>query len=538
VNRIVEQLRRAVLAHNGGGLTDGQLLQCFVVHHDEAAFEAIVRRHGPMVWGVCRRIAGNTHDADDAFQATFLVLVRRAASLGAPELVGNWLHGVACRTALKARANRFRRRQREGALEDAPEPAIEHKPHEDWKPHLDQALNQLPDLYRVPVVLCELEGRSRAEVARQLQLPEGTLSSRLAKARNLLARRLARQGLVLSSLSLTAALARGAPVPPELIASTTQTALAGAVERGIIPVLLEGVQQAMTLTRIKVAAVLLTVATMLGVSSSLKQPALAGKPATIAAAATAQKEKKERGPSVHGVVKSVEPGKNTIVVTVRKDAAKKETEEQTHTLAADVKVTLQDNLTKKEAPPMGTVADLSEGTEVTLELAVDRKSVVAISARGPGLHGSIKSVAADKKSITVTSKDKTGAIEKTLTLAKGIRIIKDDGLGRKKSDPPKEGTIEDLNEGTNVSIQLSVNRKTALGINILGMALHGTIKSYDSGTQTLTVTVKEDAQIVDKDLKLAKNARVEGDLTQGARVAVTLSVHDKEVAAAVRVLKD
>jgi RNA polymerase sigma factor (sigma-70 family) len=538
VNRIVEQLRRAVLAHTGGGLTDGQLLQCFVVRRDEAAFEAIVRRHGPMVWGVCRRIAGNTHDADDAFQATFLLLVRRAASLESPELVGNWLYGVAFRTALKARATRFRRQRYEGTLEDAPEPSIVQESHEDWKPPLDQALNQLPELYRVPVVLCELEGRSRAEVARQLRLPEGTLSSRLAKARKLLANRLARHGLVLSSLSLTAALARGAPVPPELIASTTQAALAGAVQCGSIPALLEGVKQAMTLTRIKMVAVLLTVATVLGVSGSLKQPALAGKPAAVVAAATTQKEKKERGPSVHGVVKLVEAGKNTIVVTVQKAPGKKETEDQTHTVAADVKVTLQDNLTKKEAPPMGTLADLSEGTEVTLELAVDRKSVVAISARGPGLHGSIKSVAADKKSITVTSKDKTGAIEKTLTLAKGIRIIKDDGLGRKKSDPPKEGTIEDLNEGTGVLVHLSVNRKTALGINILGMGLHGTIKSYDSGSQTLTVTVKEDAQIVDKDLKLAKNARVDGDLTQGARVAVTLSVHDKDVAAAVRVLKD
>src|SRR5205807_5585951 len=122
---------------------------------------------------------------------------------------------------------------------------------------------------------------------------------------------------------------------------------------------------------------------------------LAGKPAAIVAAAAGEKEKKERGPTVHGVVKSVEAGKNTIVVTVRKDAAKKETEEQTHTLAADVKVILQDNLTKKEPPPMGTLADLSEGTTVDLELSVDRKSVVAISARGPALHGSIKSVGAD-----------------------------------------------------------------------------------------------------------------------------------------------
>jgi DNA-directed RNA polymerase specialized sigma24 family protein len=109
-NTIIRHLRRAVLLQEGGGLTDGQLLAAFISRQDEAAFEALVRRHGPMVWNVCRRVLRNAHDADDAFQATFLVLVRKAGSIGLPELLANWLYGVAYNTARKARAAAGKRR--------------------------------------------------------------------------------------------------------------------------------------------------------------------------------------------------------------------------------------------------------------------------------------------------------------------------------------------------------------------------------------------------------------------------------------------
>src|SRR2546423_906580 len=101
---IVRHLRRTALLPDGGGMTDAQLLDCFLRHRDDAAFEALVRRHGPMVLGVCRRVLRHTQDAEDAFQATFLVLARKAAAIGQRELLGNWLYGVAYRTALDARA--------------------------------------------------------------------------------------------------------------------------------------------------------------------------------------------------------------------------------------------------------------------------------------------------------------------------------------------------------------------------------------------------------------------------------------------------
>src|SRR5437867_10817193 len=119
---VLQHLRRAVLLRDGAGMTDGQLLEDYISRRDEAALAALVRRHGPMVWGVCRRVLRNYHDAEDAFQATFLVLVRRAASIASRELVANWLYGVAYQTARKARATAVRRNERETLVTEMPEP--------------------------------------------------------------------------------------------------------------------------------------------------------------------------------------------------------------------------------------------------------------------------------------------------------------------------------------------------------------------------------------------------------------------------------
>src|SRR5436190_24003505 len=123
-NGVIQHLRRATLLRDGAGLTDGQLLTDYIRRRDEAALAALVRRHGPMVWGVCRRVLSRYHDAEDAFQATFLVLVRRAASIAAPELLANWLYGVAHQTAMKARATVGKRAVRERQATEVPEPAV------------------------------------------------------------------------------------------------------------------------------------------------------------------------------------------------------------------------------------------------------------------------------------------------------------------------------------------------------------------------------------------------------------------------------
>jgi RNA polymerase sigma factor (sigma-70 family) len=203
------------------GQTDGQLLGAFLGQRDEAAFAALVERHGPMVLGVCRRLLGCEADAEDAFQATFLVLVRRAASLRGRPVLGAWLHGVARRTALNARRLAARRRQKEQAL--ARPEATAGEVRDDGLSLLDQELGRLPEKYRLPVLLCDLEGRPRREAARRLGWPEGTVAGRLARGRALLARRLARQGLAPSAVALAAGAAR-AGVPPALATSTVKAA--------------------------------------------------------------------------------------------------------------------------------------------------------------------------------------------------------------------------------------------------------------------------------------------------------------------------
>src|SRR5262249_22697344 len=145
-----------------------------------------------MVLGVCRRILRHEQDAEDAFQATFLVLVRKAASLRSPRTLANWLHGVARRTALEARSSAAKRRAKEAAL--LPRSVMPDDPWDDLRAVLDQELEQLAEKYRIAVVLCDLEGKTRKEVARQLGWAEGTVASRLARGRGILARRLARRG--------------------------------------------------------------------------------------------------------------------------------------------------------------------------------------------------------------------------------------------------------------------------------------------------------------------------------------------------------
>ncbi len=254
-----------------GGLTDAQLLELFLTRSGddaEDAFAALVHRHGPMVLGVCRRMLTNSHDAEDAFQATFLILARRAASIGRRERLANWLYGVAVRTAKEARRRAARRQARERRAMDNVK--VESEPAGDWDdliPILDEELSRLPDRYRAALVACELEGKSRSEAAQQLGLLEGTLSTHLARGRKLLRERLVQRGVSLG-VGAWAGLPRGAveaAVPDRLLSSTVQAALgpaAGGVVSGTVSAtvtaLAEGVLKMMVLTRLTliVAAVI------------------------------------------------------------------------------------------------------------------------------------------------------------------------------------------------------------------------------------------------------------------------------------------
>jgi RNA polymerase sigma factor (sigma-70 family) len=281
MSEVIQHLRRAVLLPGGAGLTDGQLLADFLGRRDEAALAALVGRHGPMVWGVCRRILRNHHDAEDAFQAAFLVLVRKGASIASRASVASWLYGVARRTALKARATTARRRTRERQVVAMPEPAVvDQDPWRDLEPLLDEELARLPDKYRAVVVLCDLEGLTRTEAARQLGCPPGTVAGRLARARAMLAKRLRQRGVVLSGGALAAVVAgeaASAGVPASVVSSTIKAATLFAAGRaaatGVISAevaaLTEGVLQAMLLTKLKAATVVLLLAAALSAAAGL-----------------------------------------------------------------------------------------------------------------------------------------------------------------------------------------------------------------------------------------------------------------------------
>jgi RNA polymerase sigma factor (sigma-70 family) len=289
VSGVIKYLRRGLLLRDGAGLTDGQLLTDYLSRGDDAALAALVRRHGPMVWGVCRRVLSDYHDAEDAFQATFLVFVRKAASIASRELVANWLYGVAHQTALKARATAARRKGRERLVTEMPEPAVaEQDLWRDLQPLLDEELSRLPDKYRSVIVLCDLEGKTRKEVARQLGCPEGTVGGWLARARVVLAKRLAQRGVVLSGGALAAALwqsVASAGVPTQLVSSTIKAAsLLGAGQAaatGVISVklaaLTEGVLKTMPLTKLKVVVVLMMVAALSGVAGLIYLMQAAGR---------------------------------------------------------------------------------------------------------------------------------------------------------------------------------------------------------------------------------------------------------------------
>jgi len=268
VNVALRDLRTLFEEGTVVGLSDGQLLGRFVERRERAALEALVRRHGPMVWGVCRRILRDDHDAEDAFQATFLVLARRAASIMPREKVGNWLYGVAYQTARKARATRARRRMREGQVPDGPEPeAASDVRRDDLAEVLDHELNRLPDKYRTPIVLCELEGKTHGEAAERLGWPIGTVSGRLSRARAMLAERLIRRGMSPSGAPLVVLLAHNhvaatAGVPTSLLLSSTVKAASlfaagratGALVSSGVAALTREVLKTMLLSKIKMSS--------------------------------------------------------------------------------------------------------------------------------------------------------------------------------------------------------------------------------------------------------------------------------------------
>jgi RNA polymerase sigma factor (sigma-70 family) len=278
---VLQGLCKRAEAHDQ--LTDAQLLSRFVAERNESVFAALLRRHGNLVYGVCRNVLRHEQDAEDAFQATFLVLVRLAGSIRSEKALSSWLYRVAYRVATRARRAAARRRQQEERAARPPDaPPSCELAWRDLQAILDEELNRLPEKYRAPFVLCCLVGHSKSEAAAELGWKEGTVSSRLAQARELLRARLARRGVTLSAILSGLALARGsasATVPSALLANTQKTALAFAtgevLPAALAPVhLARSVLRGMSLTRWKVATAVLVLAGLVGAAAvGLSRPA-------------------------------------------------------------------------------------------------------------------------------------------------------------------------------------------------------------------------------------------------------------------------
>jgi RNA polymerase sigma factor (sigma-70 family) len=229
---VLGHLYKLLATRGADDQSDGQLLGRFVTQQEEDAFATLVQRHGPLVLSVCRRLLAHTQDVEDAFQATFLVLVRKARALDQRGSLAGWLYGVAYRIAIRARAQAARRRAHERqAAHMQTEKAVPEPADLELRELLDEELSRLPEKYRSPVVLCYLEGKTHAEAARELQWPLGTVRGRVARARDLLRRRLVRRGLALPTGLVASVLASGAvsaEVPTVLATATVRAALLAA----------------------------------------------------------------------------------------------------------------------------------------------------------------------------------------------------------------------------------------------------------------------------------------------------------------------
>jgi RNA polymerase sigma factor (sigma-70 family) len=265
---LVDWLRRLSAAGAEADTADGQLVHRFVAHRDGTAFEALVRRHGPLVWGVCRRMLSQATDAEDAFQATFLVLARKAGSITKGASVRSWLYGTALRVAGRVRSQTGRHQAREQPLPDAVAAPTSAAEGRELRQVLDEEIGRLPAHERLPVILCYLEGKTQEETAQELGCPRGTVGARLSRALKRLRRRLAGRGVALSTAALAAALTpQEAPaLPAPLIRSTVEAGIAAA--GSAIPLrvlaLAEGVIQTMNMSQRRIVTTVLLTAVLIG----------------------------------------------------------------------------------------------------------------------------------------------------------------------------------------------------------------------------------------------------------------------------------
>jgi RNA polymerase sigma factor (sigma-70 family) len=490
-NPVLKLIHRVVEDQRDRDESDHKLLQRFIDLRDEAAFHTLLRRHGAMVFDVCRSVLGNEVDAEDAFQATFLILARKAASIRKAASVGSWLHGVAYRTAREARARSTTRNKSEAR---APTREMTEQDHLTWREVrevLHEELTGLPERYRVPLVMCFLEGKTQDQAAAQLGLAKSTVKERLERGKEFLRARLVRRGLGPAALLVAAAwpaAIASACLPSTFIASTVKAAGLSAVGQattGVISTkvtaLTEGVMKAMFLTKLKIAAaaLLLVVAgfgaivmmAQAGTGSPNNQNPL---PQFLAAPDREKKEADNEGAALHQVVQGqtwfvtrVDHVTNTIhfqfhpaFVALAGIAGgggvgggvggapgggpggfpNKAPAPDPEGIALQMAVAKDANVVVDGRP--GKLADVQIGMQISLQMATDQPIITRIEAstRGTAI---LTAVDVEKKAITVMAAGK----KLTVPLAAEMRITIPGKLNAQ---------VADLKVGMRVNVQTAV----------------------------------------------------------------------------------
>jgi RNA polymerase sigma factor (sigma-70 family) len=481
--------------------SDQQLVEQFLARRDEAVFEALLRRHGPMVYRVCWRVLQQEQDAEDAFQATFLLMAQNLCTLRKRDSLGSWLHGVARRVALMAKARAaLRRRHEQDRSQVAPPEEVLWK---ELRSVLDAELSRLPERWRLPLILCYLEGHSQEEAAAHLGWSRATLQRRLTDARTALARRLKQRGVwpaALSALLLSDCTISAAPAPG-LVATTIEAAARAAAGRSVTSVasaqvaaLAQGVMKAMFMTKLKMtAALVLLLVVGFGAAAMMTQaavrPELEQKAAVQVALAPVREAKSNEKGDLRRIVQSAtwfvmraDEAGSTISLQLNPTgvvsgggfgvwgmggpaggggggpgAAPPAQNRAANGggvwggVAAGASrlsgIVLQLSVAKDAGIVIdgqeGKLADLHRGMQIVLQMAKERPTITKIEATTPG-RTIVKAVDVEKKTITVT----TGGQDWPVSLATEVKIA---------IAGTQEAKLSDLKAGMRVNLELAAD---------------------------------------------------------------------------------
>ncbi len=478
---------------DSAGHADGELLTRYRTVRDQDAFGSLVRRHGPMVLGVCQRVLRDSHAADDAFQATFLVLAKKADTVRPPDRLAPWLYGVAYRTALKARGRAFRRQQveHEYATESATRPSSAPSDSPDLLPMLDEQMNALPDKYRTPLVLCGVQGLNKTEAAERLGLPEGTVSSRLARAREMLRERLTRRGVVVPTAAfgtlLTANVLQAA-VPAALTTSTTGAALGASAVSASVLTLSHEVLRSMTLLKLQFLGAITLSVSLVGGGFGLL---------------AIQADQKKTPQNVPGDVKKPQPVPGDPVKKPSGNGQNQKNDGQQN----------QKNDGQQNQNDDGQKNQKDDGQKNQKDGEKPKKPVGAAGG------GRVSATDAKENTITFAVKGDGGVAEKVVKLPPGVKVFVD-GKEAKLAAVPKGSIASFVAPATKDGIPADITEVRVTGASVSGVIkeVNATNVSLESekNPQTFNVTPDTKVTVDGKDAKI-------GDLKAGGKVAIVLS---------------